>query len=221
RGNLASISIGTPAGPDSLTVENDGKTDAVYLQSVAAGQMLLAALQSALEEAIHGLPIPKEMNYQLADGKTTVQFVRPVHRLVALHGHEVVPVTALGLQAGTKTFGHRFHSQGELPIHSADTYAKQLAQEGKVIASFDERRARMVELVNAAAGKLGAIPIAPDPLVDEVTALVEWPVAYESGFEAEFLAVPAECLILTMQQNQKYFALRDANQHLMNRFILV
>src|SRR5262249_52339675 len=139
RGNLASISIGTPAGPDSLTVENDGKTDAVYLQSVAAGQMLLAALQSALEEAIHGLPIPKEMNYQLADGKTTVQFVRPVHRLVALHGHEVVPVTALGLQAGTKTFGHRFHSQGELPIHSADTYAKQLAQEGKVIASFDER----------------------------------------------------------------------------------
>ena len=221
RGDLAKLALGTHDGPDKLTVESDGRAEAVFLQSVAQGQTLLVVLQSALDETLKSLPIPKEMRYQLADGKTTVQFVRPIHRLVALRGHEVVPVTALGLQAGTKTFGHRFHSRGELPIHSADTYAKQLLDEGKVVASFEERRARVAAAVEAAAARIGATAIAPASLVDEVTALVEWPVAYESGFESEFLAVPAECLILTMQQNQKYFALRDANGHLMNRFVLV
>ena len=221
RGDLAKLALGTHDGPDKLTVESDGRAEAVFLQSVAQGQTLLVVLQSALDETLKSLPIPKEMRYQLADGKTTVQFVRPIHRLVALRGHEVVPVTALGLQAGTKTFGHRFHSRGELPIHSADTYAKQLLDEGKVVASFEERRARVAAAVEAAAARIGATAIAPAWLVDEVTALVEWPVAYESGFESEFLAVPAECLILTMQQNQKYFALRDANGHLMNRFVLV
>jgi glycyl-tRNA synthetase beta chain len=221
RGNLANISVGTRDGPDALTVENDGKADAVFLQSVAAGQLLLAGLQAALDEAIEALPIAKPMSYQLADGTTTMQFVRPVHRLVALHGHAVVHLAALGLHAGTKTFGHRFHSQGELPIHSADTYAKQLAQEGKVIASFEERRARIVEQLQAAAAKSSAKVLMPEALIDEVTALVEWPAVYESGFESAFLAVPAECLILTMQQNQKYFAMTDANGHLMNRFLLV
>lgn len=229
RGHLAGAAVGstvgaaevTVDGDDTLCVENDGKADAVYLQGVAAGQPLLAALQAALEEALAGLPIPKVMSYQLADGATTVQFVRPAHRLVALHGHAVVPVTALGLNAGTKTFGHRFHAPGELAIHSADTYAEQLASEGRVVVSFAERRQKIVEMVNAAAARLGATPIAPDDLLDEVTALVEWPVVYESGFEAEFLAVPPECLILTMQQNQKYFALQDTNGALMNRFLLV
>jgi glycyl-tRNA synthetase beta chain len=221
RGDLADISVGTHKGPDALTVESDGKADAVFLKSVAAGQPLHPGLQSALNETIGALPIPKPMSYQLTDGRTTVQFVRPVHRLVALHGHEVVNVEALGLRAGTKTFGHRFHSRGELPIHSADTYAKQLADEGKVIASYEERRARVVELVHAAGARSSAKVIMPDALVDEVTSLVEWPAVYESGFESEFLAVPSECLILTMQQNQKYFALTDANGHLLNRFLLV
>jgi glycyl-tRNA synthetase beta chain len=221
RGNLAHKPVGTRDGPDALSVENDGKADAVFLQSVAAGQLLLAGLQATLDDAIEAMPIAKPMNYQLADGTTTVQFARPVHRLVALHGHAVVHVTALGLNAGTKTFGHRFHSQGELPIHSADTYAKQLAEDGKVIASFEDRRARIVEQLQAAASKSGAKVIMPEDLIDEVTALVEWPVVYESGFESAFLAVPAECLILTMQQNQKYFAMTDANGHLMHRFLLV
>ncbi|HTT12539.1 MAG TPA: glycine--tRNA ligase subunit beta [Burkholderiaceae bacterium] len=220
RGNLAHVKVGTHDGPDALTVESDGKADAVFLQSVAAGQLLLAGLQAALDEAIASLPIAKPMSYQLADGTTTVQFVRPAHRLVALHGHAVVNVAALGLSAGTKTFGHRFHSRGELPIHTADTYAAQL-EEGKVVASFEERRARIVAQLNAAASKAGAKVITPEDLIDEVTALVEWPVVYESGFESAFLAVPAECLILTMQQNQKYFAMTDANGHLMNRFLLV
>lgn len=220
RGHLAKLAIGTQEGSDALLVENDGKAESVYLKSVAVGQPLIVALQEALDETIAKLPIPKMMSYQLADG-TTVQFVRPAHRLVALHGHQPLPVQALGLIGGTKTFGHRFLSQGEIAVHSADTYAEQLEREGRVIASFEARRARIVELVTAAAAKLNAQPVMPAALLDEVTALVEWPVVYESGFEAEFLAVPQECLILTMQQNQKYFALMDANGRLLNRFLLV
>jgi glycyl-tRNA synthetase beta chain len=188
---------------------------------VAAGQSLRVALQSALDETLAALPIPKVMSYQLGDGTTTVQFVRPAHRLIAMRGHEVLPVTALGLQAGTTTHGHRFMEPGDLPVLSADTYAKQLEEEGLVIASFEKRRARIAELVRGAAATCDAVPIMPDELLDEVTALVEWPVVYDSGFEEEFLEVPSECLILTMQQNQKYFALRDKTGRLMNRFLLV
>jgi glycyl-tRNA synthetase beta chain len=221
RGHLAKLPVGTHDGPDALSVENDGKAEAVYLQSVAAGQTLLVALQAALDDAIERLPIPRLMNYQLADGVTTVQFARPAHRLIALHGHAVVPVQALGLIAGTKTFGHRFLSQGEVAVHSAATYEDQLEREGRVMASFEKRRVRIVDLLGAAAAALKATPLMPDELVDEVTALVEWPVVYESGFEAEFLDVPPECLILTMQQHQRYFPLQDAGGKLMNRFLLV
>jgi glycyl-tRNA synthetase beta chain len=208
-------------GPDALVVENDGKADALYLKSIAKGSPLVTGLQDALDETLAKLPIPKVMSYQLADGATTVQFVRPAHRLIALHGHAVVPIQALGLLAGTKTFGHRFHAPGELPIHSAATYEADLELHGKVIASFAKRRARIEDLVRSAAAKLNAQPVMPDDLLDEVTALVEWPAVYESGFEADFLEVPQECLILTMQQNQKYFALEDAQGKLLNRFLLI
>jgi len=208
-------------GPDALRVESDGKSDAVFLVGVAPGIALEVGLQGALDEALGGLPIPKVMNYQLADGTTTVQFVRPAHRLVALHGGTVIPVTALGLTAGRETFGHRFHAAGPIAVTSADDYAAQLEREGKVIASFETRRARMVERVNDAARRLGATPVMPEALLDEVAALVEWPVVYESGFEPEYLAAPQECLILTMQQNQKYFALQDGSGRLLNRFLLV
>ncbi len=221
RGHLAGVALGTQHGSDALSVESDGKSESVYLESVAAGQPLLRGLQEALDEALAKLPIPKVMSYQLDDGVTTVQFVRPAHRLVALHGHTPLPVQALGLTGGTKTFGHRFHSRGEIVVHAADTYEEQLEREGKVIASFERRRDRIVALLGKAAGSLNAQPLAPDELLDEVTALVEWPVVYESGFEAEFLTVPQEVLILTMQQNQRYFALRDAAGRLLNRFLLV
>ena len=221
RRHMASVPVGTHDGPDCLVVESDGKADSVFLQAVQPGQSLLVALQSALEEALASLPIPKVMSYQLEDGTTTVQFVRPARRLVAIRGHEVLPVTALGLTAGTTTHGHRFMAPGDLPVHSADSYAEQLEEEGLIVASFAQRRARIAELVQAAAASFDATPIMPDELLDEVTALVEWPVVYDSGFEEEFLEVPPECLILTMQQNQKYFALRDKAGRLMNRFLLV
>lgn len=221
RSNLAELEIGAYDGSDTLIVEKDGKSESVFLQSIAKGSAIVVGLEAALEEALEGLPIAKRMNYQLADGLTTVQFVRPAHRLVALHGHEPLPIKALGLLAGTKTFGHRFHASGELVIHSADTYEEQLRREGHVIASFEKRRAHIAQTLSQAAHALEAVPVMPDALLDEVTALVEWPVVYESGFEAEFLEVPQECLILTMQQNQKYFALKDTHGRLRNRFLLV
>ena len=221
RGHLAALPVGASEGPDSLVVETDGKAESIYLHSIAAGQNLHVALQAALDETIAGLPIPKVMSYQLADGVTTVQFVRPAHRLVALHGHEVVPVHALGLSAGTKTQGHRFMCKGELVLHSADTYVEQMEDEGKVIPSFAARRARIEQQLAREGARLGATVIAPEELLDEVTALVEWPTVYASDFEAEFLLVPQECLILTMQQNQKYFALKSERGTLIDRFLLV
>ena len=213
--------LGINASVAELKRESDGKTEQLVYEGVKPGVALAAGLQAALDEAIAGLPIPKVMSYQLVDGKTSVQFVRPVKHLVALHGAEVVPVSALGLAAGRVTMGHRFESQGKIELKNAEGYAAQLETEGKVIAAFDARRDRLVKLVVAAAEKLSASPIMPAELVDEVTALTEWPVVYDSGFESEFLAVPEECLILTMQQNQKYFALRGADGKLMNTFLLV
>jgi glycyl-tRNA synthetase beta chain len=204
-----------------LKCESDGKQEVLVYVGTRPGTDLAEGLQAALGEAIAKLPIPKVMSYQLGDGTTTVHFVRPAHRLVALHGSQVVPIGTLGLQAGRETFGHRFHTTGPLSIREADSYAQQLQDQGKVIASFGQRRARIEELVTAAASRLGAKPVMPGELLDEVTALVEWPVAYASEFEREFLDVPQECLILTMQQNQKYFALTDDAGRLLNRFLLI
>jgi glycyl-tRNA synthetase beta chain len=213
--------LGIAAEPSQLERESDGKQESLVYSGVRPGVSLAAGLQTALDHTLARLPIAKAMSYQLADGVTTVQFVRPAHRLIALHGSEVVPVKALGLTAGRETFGHRFHSQQPIPVRSATSYAAQLYDPGRVIASFEERRTRMLASIEAAAQKLNAEPVMPDALIDEVAALVEWPVVYESGFEDEFLDVPQECLILTMQQNQKYFALQDADGRLLNRFLLV
>src|SRR4030095_11089843 len=140
-----------------------------------------AAVWGVRVETLAGLPIPKLMSYQLADGVTTIQFARPVHRLVALHGHGVVPVCALGLIAGNKTFGHRFMCKGESAVASAHGYLEQMEYEGKVIPSFAARRQRIEQYLARAAAKAGALVVAPDELLDEVTALVEWPVGVGSG----------------------------------------
>ena len=205
---------------ERLARESDGKADAIFLYAIANGTPLAAGLQAALEDTLAKLPIAKVMSYQRTDG-TTVKFVRPAHRLLALHGADVVPIAALGLEAGRTTDGHRFLGRRDLDVATADAYAETLAAEGKVIASFHERRAQIVREVTRAADAANARAITPDALLDEVTALVEWPVAYAGTFDAAFLSVPQECLILTMQQNQKYFALADANGRLANRFLVV
>jgi glycyl-tRNA synthetase beta chain len=145
--------------------------------------------------------------------------VRPAHGLVALHGHKVVDVTALGLTAGRTTHGHRFLSRGAIELENAESYAPTLEAEGKVMPSFAARRANIVVALERAARSF--TPIMPDALLDEVTALVEWPVVYEGSFDEAFLAVPQECLILTMQLNQRYFAMADDAGKLVARFLVV
>ena len=200
----------------------DGKSEVLFYDSIAPGTQLADGLQRALESAMAKLPIPKVMQYQLADGWRSVHFVRPVHGLVALHGTAVVPLSVLGLTAGRDTQGHRFEARiCPLSIQSADSYAGQLKDEGAVIASFAERRAEIVRQLQAAAAPSGLTPVEDDALLDEVTALVERPNVLVGQFEEAYLEVPQECLILTMKANQKYFPLLDAAGKLTNRFLIV
>ncbi len=211
--------LGIECEPSQLAVVNDGKQDQLYYDGIKPGVLLAEGLQAALDKAVKQLPIPKVMSYQLEDGRT-VEFVRPVKHLVALLDDKVVDVELFGLKAGRDTRGHRFHCKAPVEITSAESYAKEM-EAAKVIPSFDERRNKMVQELKDAAKRLDAEIIMPQDLVNEVAALTEWPVVYDSSFDEEFLSVPGECLILTMQQNQKYFALRDQNGKLKNRFLLV
>ena len=218
---LAAMAAAIPgATPTLADLERaaDGKAESFFYNYSAAGAALRDGLQSVLEDAIAKLPIPKLMSYQRPDG-STVQFVRPVHKLIALFGEELVPVSLLGLDAGRITLGHRFLSEGELRISDADSYASTLELQGKVIASPAARKENIRTALLAAAGADQVLM--PEALLDEVSALVEWPVVYACHFEEEFLAVPQECLILTMQTNQKYFALTDAHGKLRSRFLIV
>ncbi|MDP4923348.1 MAG: glycine--tRNA ligase subunit beta [Limnohabitans sp.] len=207
----------------------DGKAEALFYDSVVKGATLAAGLQKALDEALAKLPIPKVMQYQLETdcelpGWSSVNFVRPAHSLIALHGNAVVPVKALGLTAGHSTQGHRFEAKfSPVVLQHADQYAETLKNDGSVIASFAERRAEIVRQLKAAAALVGGgcQPIEDEALLDEVTALVERPNVLTCQFETEFLGVPQECLILTMKANQKYFPLIDASGKLTNRFLVV
>ncbi|HRF30866.1 MAG TPA: glycine--tRNA ligase subunit beta [Azonexus sp.] len=206
----------------ALRRENDGKADILFYDSLAKGATLAEGLQKAVEAALAALPIPKVMSYQLQDGWSSVNFVRPAHALVALHGADVVPVSVLGLNSGNATKGHRFEAAVDpVVIADADSYAETLKRDGAVIASFAERRAEIVRQLAAAAAQAGGKPIDDDALLDEVTALVERPNVLVGQFEQEFLAVPQECLILTMKANQKYFPLLDAAGKLTNKFLVV
>ncbi len=209
----------------TLARESDGKQDYLVARGTAAGALLTNVLQAAIESAIAGLPIPKVMRYQLADGLTSVKFVRPAHAVIALFGEDVVPLQILGLESGRDTHGHRFLHPGKISIHSADSYEKQLAETGHVVASFDTRRTQIAGMLADQATILGAT-LGQDPeveaLLDEVTALVESPIVYVGAFEPRFLAVPQECLILTMRLNQKYFPLfNPATGALTHQFLIV
>jgi glycyl-tRNA synthetase beta chain len=213
----------------ALKRAQDGKAEALFYDSVVPGATLQDGLQKALQESIAKLPIPKVMSYQLETdcelpGWTSVNFVRPAHGLVALHGSTVVPVKALGLTAGNSTTGHRFEAAlSSVVLADADSYAATLRQDGAVIASFAERKAEIARQLAAAAAKVGngARPIEDEALLDEVTALVERPNVLICQFEEQFLDVPQECLILTMKANQKYFPLLDAAGKLTNKFLVV
>ena len=229
RAHLADLWPNAIDGPDELLVQGDGKTEAFFLRGLSRGSSLLGGLQTALDEALAKLPIPKVMSYQLeADcelpGWSSVHFVRPAHGLVALHGSAVVPVKVLGLTAGNATQGHRFEATvSPVVLKDADSYAATLAQDGAVIASFADRKTEIARQLAAAAAKVGGgcRPIEDDALLDEVTALVERPNVLVCAFEQQFLDVPQECLILTMKANQKYFPLLDAQGRLTHQFLVV
>jgi len=208
---------------DIASLERSGqdKNEALYLNVQARGAVLEDTVQTALVHALQNLPIAKMMHYQVqqADGTLEdVQFARPAHRIVALHGSTLLQVHALGIHAANQTEGHRFLAPNVLTISHADHYAADLLK-NKVMANFNERRSYIeAELLKAAKGDA---VLMPSNLLDEVTALVEWPTVYVCHFDAEFLEVPQECLILTMQTNQKYFALTDTAGKLRNRFLIV
>ncbi|WP_306564408.1 glycine--tRNA ligase subunit beta [Aquabacterium sp.] len=228
---LSALGLGAEVVPQ-LKRAPDGKAEALFLDSIKPGAVLAEGLQKALEESLAKLPIPKVMTYQLEQGEgadfqpgwTSVNFVRPAHGLVALHGEQEVPLSVLGLKSGRATQGHRFEARvSPVILKTADTYAEQLQHEGAVIPSFAERRAEIVRQLHAAAAKAGngLHPIEDEALLDEVTALVERPNVLTGRFEEAFLDVPQECLILTMKANQKYFPLLDASGKLTNQFLIV
>ena len=213
----------------ALKRQPDGKAQALFYDSLVTGSTLDTGLQKALEETLARLPIPKVMSYQLESdcalpGWTSVNFVRPAHALVALHGSTVVPVSVLGLRAGNSTQGHRFEAAcSPVVIDHADHYAEVLARDGAVIASFAERKAEIARQLAQAAARIGngVRPIEDDALLDEVTALVERPNVLVCEFEKQFLDVPQECLILTMKANQYYFPLLDVQGKLTHQFLVV
>ena len=207
---------------ERVTAEIDGKSEVLFHTDMASGSSLQVRLESALQASLVKLPIPKVMAYQLADGWSSVNFVRPAHGLAALHGAEIVPIKVLGLNAGRETQGHRFEAKSNpIMLTNADSYAQQLETEGAVIASFTARRAEIAKQLAAAAARENLKSIEDDALLDEVTALVEHPNVLVGQFEKEFLEVPPECLILTMKANQKYFPLLDARGKLTNKFLIV
>ena len=192
----------------------EGNVEFLYFSYIASGDNLATCVDLIIEEAIRALPIPKLMRW----GDSEHQFVRPVHGLVIMHGAQVLPGEVMGLESGNTTRGHRFMGQSVLSINHANHYEVILEEQGMVMPSFVKRRAEIEMRLLLAAG--AAQPVEYDALLDEVTALVEWPVVYAGQFDAAFLAVPQECLILSMQQHQKYFPLLDSQDKLLPRFLL-
>jgi glycyl-tRNA synthetase beta chain len=206
----------------TLEKSGEGKNEVLFLNVIAKGAVLETAVQAALSNTLHKLPIAKMMHYQIkqANGELAeVQFARPVHRIITLHGKQILSINALGINASNHTQGHRFLAPEVITIASADQYAATLENAGKIIAGFKGRRDLIASALLKSAGN--DLVLMPDSLLDEVTALVEWPAIYECHFDSEFLEIPQECLILTMQTNQKYFALTDQEGKLRNRFLIV
>jgi glycyl-tRNA synthetase beta chain len=202
---------------DALQRRQTPKGEIVVANVKLAGVKLEAVLPDIVDKALKKLPIPKVMRW----GSGEARFVRPIHALVMMHGAKIVPGTVLGLKSGNTTRGHRFMGKQEISLASAQGYEKQLLDEGEVLADFGKRKAEIEKQLRAEAKKQGADLGDYQTLLDEVTALVELPSVYVCGFEASFLEVPHECLILTMRQNQKYFPLFARDGKLLPKFLVV
>ncbi|HEY6527736.1 MAG TPA: glycine--tRNA ligase subunit beta [Cellvibrionaceae bacterium] len=200
---------------EQLQIANDGKIDKLSFLAQIGGEPVQSLMPGFISNALAALPIPKRMRW----GASRNEFVRPALWLVMLWDNQVLPAEILGLKSGNQTRGHRIHAPNAITINDASRYAEQLKDEGFVLADFAVRRSLVAELVNAEARKLGGVAVIDADLLDEVTALVEWPVALAGRFEERFLTVPAEALISSMKEHQKYFHLVDAKGALMPYFI--
>ncbi len=200
-----------------IQIANDGKIDKLVCHTQAGGEPVASLLPALVNAALAALPIPKRMRW----GSSRNEFVRPAQWLVMLFDDQVMPAEVLGIQAGNITRGHRVHCAQPLTISHAEDYAQLLAEQGYVLADFAQRRSLVRSQVEATGVQLGGVAVIDDELLDEVTALVEWPVALAGEFEARFLSVPAEALISSMKEHQKYFHVVDAQGQLMPHFITV
>lgn len=203
--------------PDALLTVDTDKGPRLACRVTNKGAVAREVLPAIVEQALQQLPIPKRMRW----GSSRTEFVRPAHWLVMLYGSELVPGQVLGLSAGNNTRGHRFHCDTTLDIANPAAYEKLLADSGHVIACFDQRRAQIRQQAEALGQKLGGRAVIDDDLLDEVTSLVEWPVALAGSFEPRFLQIPAEALISSMSEHQKYFHVVDVKGQLLPHFITV
>jgi len=202
---------------DALQQQETDKGVWLVFKANEKGQALSTLIEDIINQSLSQLPIPKRMRW----GSYDAEFVRPVHWLVLMHGKDVIDAEIFGLKSSAETFGHRFHAPHAITLNSADDYKEKLLSKGFVIADFEQRKQSIEKQVVEAVEKLHAEAIIDETLLDEVTALNEWPVAVAGEFDAMFLDVPAEALIKTMQDNQKYFPVRDGNGNLKNYFITI
>lgn len=201
---------------DQLAIEETDKGSWVYFRKQLSGKTTISLLPQLLQHAIERLPIAKPMRW----GDHDTEFVRPVHWIVLLFGEEVVPITLLGQTADRYTYGHRFHHPGAIALPHPRDYERLLRDPGRVIASYSERRAAICTEINTVLTGTGQV-LLDDALLDEVTGIVEWPVALRCTFDAQFLQIPPEVLITAMKSHQKCFAVHDAQQNLLPCFVTV
>ncbi len=204
-------------GVDALARERTDKGEWLSHSATERGRRAAELLPELVAAALDALPIPRRMRW----GAHAVEFVRPVHWLVMLHGSDVIPATLFGHASGRTTRGHRFMGAAEIELDGPGDYEGRLERDGRVIADFDLRRARLLEGSRALATGAGGTLVADDALIDEVTALVEWPVPLLGRLDARFLALPPGVLVATLQAHQRYFPLRDAEGTLLGAFVAV
>ncbi len=202
---------------DDLERVHTDKGDWLFYRSKSKGASAAALLPSVVEKALDKLPIPRRMRW----GDSEVEFVRPVHWIVMLLDKEVLPATLFNIPAGRETFGHRVHAPGPFSLKSAADYPDVLARRGHVLADFEARRKAVLEELGSAAMAAAGTPVMDNALLDEVTALVEWPVAVSGSIPEGFLALPDEVLVATLQEHQRYFPLRDGTGALMPAFVAI
>ncbi|MBU3068700.1 glycine--tRNA ligase subunit beta [Aestuariicella sp. G3-2] len=200
-----------------LASENDGKVDKLVYRSQAGGETTAELLPAIVENSLNALPIAKRMRW----GASRAEFVRPVHWLIMLFGDDLVEANMLNLHAGRETRGHRFHYNQALQVDNASDYLKKLPSIGYVMVDYEQRQQLIRQQVEAEAEKINGVAVIDQDLLDEVTGLVEWPVALTGRFEERFLEVPSEALIYSMKEHQKYFPVVDKNGKLLPYFITV